>query len=292
MKGKVVLSYVCGVLLATQLLGNEAVSKTNFKIDTFGGKADSETTKGLMGSLTMPILDSYGIQINSAYGEIDDLDSKGLGVHLFWRDKDIGLLGLTSSYSNVDKADMKRVGIEGEYYFEDVTIFANAGIRSGDVKISGYGELDISYYFINNLALTGGVIQNDDNTFKVTKLEFQPNIAGIDGLSTYIEYNNGENDYNSIMVGLRYYFGDKKPLKERHRYDDPSNDLFSNMIMDTYYVKKKQSTSTKIIHKSCEELFGYGYFGYGQDFEQVIDGFGNVLSERSILTSCGNGLRF
>jgi len=27
------------------------------------------------------------------------------------------------------------------------------------------------------------------------------------------------------MVGLRFYFGDNKSLKERHRYDDPVNNL-------------------------------------------------------------------
>lgn len=40
-------------------------------------------------------------------------------------------------------------------------------------------------------------------------------------VSIFTAASVGESEYKDISIGLRYYFGKKKSLKERHRHDDP-----------------------------------------------------------------------
>ena len=45
----------------------------------------------------------------------------------------------------------------------------------------------------------------------------------VDGLAVFADGGVGENGYAHLLGGVRVYFGGSKPLKERHRQDDPSN---------------------------------------------------------------------
>lgn len=188
----------------------------------------------------------------------------GVGAHLFWRDPKMGLAGLTASYNHFSKLSdasdqewfrgsyggellpersVTRVGVEGELYLDQFTIGANAGWQVINLEFSDYvkanstnvpkdksdglyGGINFSWYATDNLMLSAGVAA-DHNTDYVASagVEWAPALNSFHGLSVFADTSFGDNDYVSGMVGLRFYFGDNKSLKERHRYDDPVNNL-------------------------------------------------------------------
>jgi hypothetical protein len=71
-----------------------AVDGINGKIAGFGGGADhTNGFYGTTGSLTVPLAQQWGAQIDGGVGSLDGSGwSRGAG-HLFWRDPSIGLVG-------------------------------------------------------------------------------------------------------------------------------------------------------------------------------------------------------
>ena len=49
----------------------------------------------------------------------------------------------------------------------------------------------------------------------------------VEGLSLFANASKGDNDYDHVIGGIRYYFGKQKSLIERHRKDDPPSLLFA-----------------------------------------------------------------
>jgi len=104
-----------------------AVDGFNGKIAGFGGGADH--IKGLYGgngSLSMPLAQQWGAQIDGGIGSLDGSGwSHGAG-HVFWRDPSIGLVGAYGSYTHwngIGVLTIPRIGVnvsrfaaEGEHY--------------------------------------------------------------------------------------------------------------------------------------------------------------------------------
>jgi hypothetical protein len=56
-------------------------------------------------------------------------------------------------------------------------------------------------------------------------------------ISLFAEGRIGESDYRAVLGGLRIYFGKSPTLIEKHRRDDPGNDLVENLFTVQQFSK-------------------------------------------------------
>ncbi len=218
-------------------------------LHSFGFQLD-----GLLGYINRDDDVSGVIGVNSD-DEVDGEFVYGVGGHLFWRDPTKGLVGVTASYVELEGDDdsfgdfpyrefapgmsITRVGAEGELYLQQFTLAAGAGYQfidftgdfspapDADFEEDGmYAQLDLSWYATDNLALSIGAETNPNTDILGTAgVEWAPAIESFNGLSLFADAAVGEDDYASASLGVRFYFGQGTSLKERHRFDDPVDNL-------------------------------------------------------------------
>jgi len=200
-----------------------AVSRPNAKLSLQGGAVDGDGSGLAVGSGSVPLGQSFGAQLDGAAGVVDDDFYGAVGGHLFWRDPEAALIGLTASHAELDDIDMQRYGAEAELYLPQVTFGVRAGYQTGEVDDGFYGNGDVAWYVTDDLRLSlgGGYASHDG--FGRAGVEFQPGIAALPGLAFFADGEVGENGYDRVFAGFRYYFGDTKSLKLRHRQDDPGD---------------------------------------------------------------------
>ncbi len=208
-----------------------AVSGFNGKLDYAGGEMNSFAGHNFDASITFPVTHQIGFQADGLYSRISNLDFYGGAGHLFWRDPSIGLAGLTGGYlyrNGFGGVDTFQVGAEGEYYFKCFTFGAFAGV--GQINYANpapfidtnptrfIGSVSAGYYPINNLLVSASYTTAFNNNLGKGNLEYQ---TPINGLALTAEAALGDNSYDHLLFGIRYYFGGKKSLRDRHRQDDP-----------------------------------------------------------------------
>ena len=227
-------------MLSIPVIAGEAVSENNGKIETLLGNVDGNEANLLAGSFTSPLTSNFGVQGDVLAGKINSKTTNGYGIHLFWRDSDKGLLGLTTSRIKYSSSKLNRTGLEGEYYFKKLTISGELGKQTGDIENSNYGSLNLSYYPINNLALSIGSSRANKNNKNNIDIEYQ---TKVNGLSLFANASKGDNNYDHVIGGIRYYFGKQKALIERHRKDDPPNLLFTGASVLTQATEAANNNS-------------------------------------------------
>ena len=208
-----------------------AVSGFNGKIDYTGGEMNTSAGHNFDASITLPVTHQIGFQADGLYSRISNLDFYGGAGHLFWRDPSIGLAGLTGGYlyrNGFGGVDTFQVGAEGEYYFKRFTFGAFAGV--GQINYANpapfidtnptrfIGSVSAGYYPINNLLVSASFTTAFNDNLGKGNLEYQ---TPINGLALTTEAALGNHGYDHLLFGIRYYFGGKKSLRERHRQDDP-----------------------------------------------------------------------
>ena len=124
-----------------------AVSDTNLKVFGFGGEigdgTDSNGLGGVGASLTLPIAYSLGLQIDAGFANVNDGNFGSGGAHLFWRDPTVGMIGVYAGYASLDLLgglEVGRVGGEAQYFMDNLTFDAAAGVKFGDLEDQGYGR--------------------------------------------------------------------------------------------------------------------------------------------------------
>jgi hypothetical protein len=218
-----------------------AVSSVNGNVDYAGGLMNSYAGHNFEGSIAFPITHQFGFQADSLYSRISNLDFYGGAGHLFWRNPDFGLLGITGGYlhrNGIDPIDTFQIGMEGEYYFRRFTfdMFAGAGQISYanpapfiDTNPTRFiGRMSAGYYPINDLLVRASYTTAFRNNLASGNLEYQTPIRG---LALTAEAALGNHGYDHLLFGVRYYFGGKKSLRDRHRQDDPRG-LTHEMLTD------------------------------------------------------------
>lgn len=218
-----------------QSLIEPAVSSLNGKVDAYYGDVNGEDTYGLGASISLPIGERYGFQFDSLYANALDNDVYGLGGHLFTRRPDVGLLGLAFAMADSSDYSDGLIGVEGERYFDKVTLGGFVGYNNFDTHIipafnpgianeKDYvaGRLFAAIYPTDDLMIRLEYQHRFDLNFFIANIEYQTPIRG---LSLFADGGLGENDYSHLIGGVRIYFGGDKSLKDRHRKDDPSNIL-------------------------------------------------------------------
>ena len=205
-----------------------AVSQTNLKVIGEAGTAADESAWVVGAGLTVPIGQQWGLQIEGAAAGIDDDSIYGTAAHLFTRDPDQYLLGLFASYASEDQfsLDATRVGAEAEIYLNQISILASAGYQFSDSLGDGFaGDIQLKWYVSDNFVLSGGAGIDDDRTLGLAGVEWQPGFSALPGLAFRVDASVGENDYESVLGGISYYFGADASLKDRHRKQDPELEL-------------------------------------------------------------------
>lgn len=226
-----------GTVAAANAQEAPAVSAVNGKLAIIGGLTDDDTRSTeysgvLAGSLTVPLSHSFGFQADAAAGSADGNAIVGVGGHLFWRDPSSALVGAIASYAREDvsggpELESIRLGGETEIYLGDFTVQARAGHQFGhNVDDGFFGRVDVSWYATDDFRLRLGVA-NDPivDTTVSGDVEFRPGYEAMPGLAYFADAAAGDDNYVRASIGVRFYFGENKSLKRRHREDDPEDNL-------------------------------------------------------------------
>lgn len=207
-----------------------AVSGINGKIDVTAGAVDSSNTTLYSGSVSAPLGQNFGAQLDFTGGEFSASRVLGMGGHLFWRDPDIGLAGIVASRSGFGDIWGSRYGAEAEAYFGPLTLALTGGWQNGERKVfihtPWYGA-DARFYPLDDLMLeVGGSHYAKVNAGHVGA-EWRPGfLDAVPGATLFADTSIGTKGYDHSLAGVRIYFGGgDKSLIRRHREDDPLNML-------------------------------------------------------------------
>ena len=216
------VTILCIFRFSVAVAGN-AVSETNAKFEVTTGNIDGSDTLTAAASISLPISHDFGLQLDGLAGEIDPDDTYGIGGHFFWRDPQTALLGVTASWVDTNNIEIIRTGLEAEYYVDNFTFSLLAGYQDGDINGSEYWALEGGYYLLEDLLLSASIGRSDTVDLYGAEIEYQTPYTG---LSVFASAYGGSDNYDHYFGGIRYYLGSKKALADRHREDDPKNNLF------------------------------------------------------------------
>jgi hypothetical protein len=181
------------------------------------------------GSLSLPLGCMLGVQVDAAAGDIAGQTFVGGAAHVFMRDPSSYLVGVHGMYTNIDNAlapgdnDIWRVGPEVEFYLNNFSIEAWAGLESSDSNGEDFfATVDLAMYATEDLRLNVGFRRFLDINAFAAGAEWQ--VSDTMPVSLFVEGQFGENDYATVFGGVKFYFGgEQKSLIRRHREDDPRN---------------------------------------------------------------------
>jgi len=264
---------------STPVLGmsQPAVDGVNWKLDGFGGSLGHRSLYGAQGAVSIPVGAQYGVQIDGTAGAFDERFFGAIAGHFFWRDPARGLLGLYGSFTHWDEFGGVRVGQvagEGEAYFGPFTVQALAGIEFGnsanqigtftsglttttiidsyDIETRFFDKVNLAYYLNENLKVFVGHRYLGGKNALALGGELAWRVNGPLMASAFIEGRIGENDFEGIWGGLRFYWGQKdKTLMQRHRQDDPPIYLLGTLFSIVNNFQSASSSQTT--HENGEE---------------------------------------
>jgi hypothetical protein len=214
-----------------------AVSNPNGKLSVEGGQYDGDQSALALGSFTLPLGHAFGLQADGALGRVDEDTMGGGGVHLFTRDPSSYLLGVYGSYHTWNEVNIWRAAAEFQFYIRRFSLDGLAGYESVDFPTTSSGltvlnsdsdhfftHVDLAYYPIDDLKLYGGYRYVDDTSLGGAGIEYL--MRAFDSpVSLFAKADFGDDQYNRITGGLKFYFGSssQKSLIQRHRTEDPEN---------------------------------------------------------------------
>ena len=269
------------LLLSNAALANDAVYGINGKIESAYGNLNSSDGWISEGSISIPIADAFGFQLDTLYADVEDVDFEGFGGHFFWRNHESGLLGISFGGVWGDLVDSYEFSLEGEYYLNWLTLGAKAGyaeikyenaapfIETDESKL--FGLLYATVYPVDNLSISVGLENRFDNNSLRLDAEYE---LPVNGLSLFTRTMVAENDYDHVLLGLRYYFSGEKSLKKRHRHDDPRSVVQDILFgVGTYGAEYNRRGNRYIQNTRGSDSFGN--YGSSSIISQTTGGSGS-----------------
>jgi hypothetical protein len=195
----------------------KAVAETNGQLSIFGGQDENGGLYGGAPSLTIPLGDSLGLQIDGIAGFVaDEVGFAGGAAQLFYRDPQKGLIGVAGGGYYLEGDSQYAVSAIGEYYLETVTLEATVGYLTGDV-IDGevYGRVGLSIYTNPNLRIGAGLTYYETAELggDVTIEALLTDIPGMALFATGAFDDAGALGYG----GVRFYFNSGSNLMDTDR---------------------------------------------------------------------------
>jgi len=217
---------------ASSLESKPAVSGINAEIAGGYADLDAASTKFGSASLTLPLTHCFGLAIDGLGGDYSASSLGGVGGNLFWRNPDRGLIGIIGSNVQVGANNVSRGGVSGEVYLDCFSVLTDVGYETGDtIKHGVFSDLTLRWYAIDNFALNAGCAYSGRNAAGLIGAEYMPNLKILPGLTLFARGSWGESNYHSVVAGVKYYFGNGKTLRQKHREDDPENTALSGLLL-------------------------------------------------------------
>lgn len=255
------LAWLCAGEPAAAQKALPAVDGVNGKLEAFGGSYATKGLYGAAGSLSAPLADKFGVQIDVGGGAFASRFLGAVGGHLFWRDPRTGLIGLYGDYTRWNESGgihVAHVGVEGEAYLGRFSLGGVAGVESGNnnftsssstIAIPGPGtfttttynletktrffdRISLGYYFTDNWKGSVGHRYMGGKHALALGTEYAIPSGRGTMMSLFGEGRVGEGSKNyGVWGGLRVYFGNSdKTLIRRHREDDPPGDFTADTL--------------------------------------------------------------
>lgn len=215
--------------VSTASAAGPAVSEPNLKVTAQGGQTSDESAWIGSAAVTLPVGQSYGLQFEGGASGVDGDTTVGAAAHLFRRDPDSYLVGVFAAHAAEDDFNLEatRIGAEAELYMSQLTVLLKAGYQfSNDIQDSAFGIVDLRWYASDNFAINAGGDFLEDSSVGRLEVEYMPGLGSLPGLAFNLKGAIGDDDYDSILGGITYYFGSDASLKDRHRKQDPDSALF------------------------------------------------------------------
>ncbi|RJF87720.1 hypothetical protein D3874_12375 [Oleomonas cavernae] len=195
----------------------KAVAETNGQLSIFGGQDENGGLYGGAPSLTIPLGDSLGLQIDGIAGFVaDEVGFAGGAAQLFYRDPQKGLIGVAGGGYYIEGDSQYAVSAIGEYYLETVTLEATVGYLTGDI-IDGevYGRVGLSIYTNPNLRIGAGLTYYETAELggDVTVEALLTDVPGLALFATGAFDDAGALGYG----GVRFYFNSGTNLMDTDR---------------------------------------------------------------------------
>jgi hypothetical protein len=216
-----------------------AVSQVNYKVDFRSMFASGRELYGGVGSVSMPLATSYGFQADGIVGSLDGELFGGVAGHLFWRNPAHGLIGVYADVVSSGAANAGTVGRfagEFEYYRGNLTFSALIGAQFGDASDGLFTKERLSLYSPDgNLEVYLGhaYLPGDVGHSGIVGAEWLISHA-YEGLALFGEGRFSEHGDWGGKLGVRFYLGPSKSLRDRHRQDDPGDhfDLYGDAVSE------------------------------------------------------------
>lgn len=202
-----------------------AVDGINFKASVVSGVIGGFHNHMFIASIATPVpfTNSFGAQLDLGIGSYrKDYTSAASGLHIFWRNPDVGMVGLYGDWGYVDNEHGGRVGIEASVYKDRWSLDALVAKQFGQHFLTKVvDEVDVGYYFTDNFK--GSIGHRLTSRGHVGNIGFEYADPANSGWSVYGEAEIGQDDYDGAWLGIRYAFGSSagKSLIDRDRQSDP-----------------------------------------------------------------------
>lgn len=214
----------------------------NAAVDALGGRVESENARVLGFNFDWLFDEFRGVQLDVAGGDAADETVLGLGGHLFWNDPAKGVLDFNVAHVNWGNVSLSRIGLIGKWYSPITTFTGRLEYQDADELDGGFlAGIDARWYPTSQFMVKAGAQDADGESQLNLGFEFLPNWVPVPGMSFVGEAARGEGGYDQFFLGVRYYFGTGKTLKDRHRQDvplDPPSEWLTNDLQSLDKARK------------------------------------------------------
>ncbi len=220
------ISLACPLVVNAE---NRAVTDLNYSANAHLSKRDEVTSFGGGVDINIPVAKYLGINIGADATRVNsvlDSDTYAITGGVFLRDYDFGLIGFNVRHhefrsSNLPNANLQSYTINGELYFDKITVGMNgshAESNDSNVLISNDDNAAalLSFYPLENLAIRAfaGFLDFKENYGLSTT--YQAPFLG-SKLSVDVGLSFDEDDETNVTTSLTYYFGKRNTLINRDR---------------------------------------------------------------------------
>lgn len=197
------------------------------EVDTGLGDDDADGY-GIEGAWAFQATPSLGVQIDGAYNDADGDDNESYGVtgHVNAR-TDKYLFGGFVGLADVSDETVWSAGLEGEKYYNNVTLAAAAGYASADDSDADIYGVDgqVRYFLNDNFRIQGALGYAkveagpaDDNVWSAGvggEFQFAELPVSLFAGYAHSEFDDADVSSDAFTIGVRYNFGGS--LKDRDR---------------------------------------------------------------------------